>query len=80
MIVQNAETMDVRESKTRSIRGFYAPKKHFYGCDCSTWVYARWHCDEMYRDCGDFHIAVSGRSNDNIICDFIPVLKITSRV
>ena len=40
MIVQNAETMGVRESKTRSIRGFYAPKKHFYGCDGSSWIYA----------------------------------------
>ena len=47
MIVQNAETMGVRESKTRSIRGFYAPKKHFYGCDCSSWVYAGWHCDDI---------------------------------
>ncbi len=45
MIVQDAETMGVRESKTRSIRGFYAPKKHFYGCDCSSWVYAGWHCE-----------------------------------
>ena len=47
MIVQNAETMGERESKTRSIRGFYAPKKHFYGCDCSSWVYAGWHCDDI---------------------------------
>jgi len=42
MIVQNAETMGVRESKTRSIRGFYAPKKHF---DRSSRVYAGWHRD-----------------------------------
>ena len=27
--------------------GFYAPKKHFYGCDRSSWVYARWHCDDI---------------------------------
>ncbi len=47
MIAQNAETMGVRESKTRSIRGFYAPKKHFYGCDRSSWVYAGWHCDDI---------------------------------
>ena len=37
MIVQNAETMGVREGKTRSIRSFHAPKKHFYGCDGSSW-------------------------------------------
>ena len=81
MIAQNAETMGVRESKTRSIRGFYAPKKHFYGCDCSSWVYAGWHCDGMYRDYGNFHIAVSGLDDDNnIICDFIPVLEITRRM
>ena len=47
MIVQNAETMGVRESKTRSIRGFYAPKKHFYVCNGSSWVYARWHRDDI---------------------------------
>ena len=34
----------------------------------------------MYRDCGDFHIAVSGLGDDNIICDFIPVLEITRRM
>ena len=55
-------------------------KKHFYGCNGSSWVYAGWHCEGMYRDYGDFHIAVSGRSDDNIICDFIPVLEITSRM
>ncbi len=48
LVVQNAETMGVREGKTRSIRGFYAPKKHFYGCDGSSWVYARWHCERTY--------------------------------
>ena len=47
MIVQNAETMGVREGKTRSIRSFHAPRKHFYGCDGSSWVYARWHCDDI---------------------------------
>lgn len=25
-------------------------------------------------------VALSGRSNDNLICDFIPVLEITSRL
>ena len=39
MIVQNAVRMGVREGKTRSIRDFYAPKKHFYGCDGSSLVY-----------------------------------------
>ena len=34
----------------------------------------------MYRDCGDFHIAVSGLRDDNIICDFIPVLEITRQM
>ena len=36
LVVQNAETMGVREGKTRSIRSFYALKKHFYGCDRSS--------------------------------------------
>ena len=39
-IVQNAENPSVREGKTRSIRSFHAPKKHFYGCDGSSWIYA----------------------------------------
>ena len=52
------------------------PQKHFYGCDGSSWVYV----EGMYRDCGNFHIAVSGLDDDNIICDFIPVLEITSRM
>ena len=47
VIVQNAESLGVSEGKTRSIRGSYAPKKHFYGCDCSSWVYAGWHCDDI---------------------------------
>lgn len=38
-IVQNAGRMGVREGKTRPFRGFYAPKKHFYECDGSPWVY-----------------------------------------
>ena len=80
MIVQNAESMGASEGKTRSIRGFYAPKKHFYGCDRSSRVYAGWHREGMYRDYGDFHIAVLGLDDDNIICDFIPVLKITRRL
>lgn len=46
-IVQNAETMGVREGKTRSIRGSYAPKEPFCGCDRSSWVYAGWHCDDI---------------------------------
>ena len=38
-------------------------------------------CTVMYyRHCGDFHIAVSELDDDNIICDFIPVLEITSRL
>ena len=45
--VQNAENVGASEGKTRSIRGFYAPKKHFYGCDGSSWVYAGWHCDDI---------------------------------
>lgn len=47
MIVQNAENPSVREGKMRLNAGFYAPKKHFYGCDRSSWVYARWHCDDI---------------------------------
>ena len=79
-IVQNAENPGVREDKTRSFRGFYAPQKHFYGCDGSSWVYTRLHREGMYRDYGDFHITVSELSDDNIICDFIPVLEITGWV
>mgnify|MGYP005916172289 CR=1 FL=1 len=30
--------------------------------------------------CADIYIVVSRLSNDNIICDFIPVLEITSRL
>ena len=30
--------------------------------------------------CGDFHIAFSGLGDDNIICDFIPVLEITRQM
>ena len=47
LIVQNAENPSVSKGKTRSIRGFYAPKKHFYGCDRSSRVYARWHFDDI---------------------------------
>ena len=46
-VVQNAENPSVRESKTRSIRGSYAPKEPFCGCDRSSWVYAGWHCDDI---------------------------------
>ena len=42
LIVQNAESVGVREGKTRSIRSFHAPKKHF---DRSSRVYAGWHRD-----------------------------------
>ena len=34
----------------------------------------------VYRDYGDFHIAVSGLRDDNIICNFIPVLEITRQM
>ena len=38
-------------------------------------------CTVMYyRHCGDFHTALSGLRDDNLICDFIPVLEITSRL
>ena len=30
--------------------------------------------------CGDYHITASGLDDDNIICDFIPVLEITKRM
>ena len=39
LVVRNAESVGVSEGKTRSIRGFYTPKKHFYGCNGSPWVY-----------------------------------------
>lgn len=45
LIVQNAGNPGVKEGKMRLNWGVYAPKKHFYGCDGSSWVYARWHCD-----------------------------------
>lgn len=32
------------------------------------------------RNCADIHIAFSELSGDNITCDFIPVLEITSRL
>lgn len=80
LTVQNTESVGVREGKTSVNWGVYALKKHFYGCDRSSWVYAGWHCEGIYRDCGDFHIAFSGFGDDNIIYDFIPVLEITSRM
>ena len=46
-MVQNAESMGASEGEMSVIWGFYAPKKHFYGCDDSSWVYARWHCDDI---------------------------------
>ena len=36
--------------------------------------------ERMYQDYGDFHIAISELYDDNIICDFIPVLEITRRL
>ena len=36
--------------------------------------------DGTVRNCADIHIAVSELSDDNIICDFIPVLEITGRM
>jgi len=36
--------------------------------------------DCTVRNCADIHIAVSGLADDNIICDFIPVMEITSRL
>jgi len=39
MIVQNAENPSVREGKMKLNGGVYAPKKHLYGCDGSSWAY-----------------------------------------
>lgn len=36
--------------------------------------------DGTVRNCADIHMAISGLSDDNIICDFIPVLEITRRM
>ena len=36
--------------------------------------------DGTVMRCADIYTVVSRLSNDNIICDFIPVLEITSRV
>lgn len=36
--------------------------------------------DCTVRNCADVHIAFSGPVDDNIICNFIPVLEITSRL
>ena len=36
--------------------------------------------DCTVRNCADIHIAISGLSDDNIICDFIPVLEITRQM
>ena len=60
LVVQNAGNPGVKEGKTSVNWSFYAPKKRFYGCDGSSWVYVWLHREGMYRDCGDFHIAVSG--------------------
>ena len=43
LIVQNAENPSVSNGKTSVNWGVYAPKKHFYGCDRSSWVYAWLH-------------------------------------
>ena len=47
MIVQNAENQSVSKGKTSVNGGVYTLKKHFYGCDGSSWVYAGWHCDDI---------------------------------
>ena len=80
LVVQNAENPSVREGKMRLNWDVYAPKKHLYGCDRSSWVYVWLHREGIYRDCGNFHIAVSGLGDDNIICDFTPVLEITRQM
>lgn len=36
--------------------------------------------DCTVRNCVDIHMAFSGLSDDNIICDFILVLEITRRL
>ena len=36
--------------------------------------------DCTVRNCADIHIAFSGLADDNITCDFIPVLEITRRM
>lgn len=46
MIVQNADSVGVRGQNEVNSR-LYAPKVPFYGCDRSSWVYARWHCDDI---------------------------------
>ena len=54
LVVQNAGNPGVKEGKMRLNRGFYTPKKHIYGCDGSSWVYARWHCDDITDTVGTF--------------------------
>lgn len=76
MIVQNTENMGVREGRTSVNWGFYDPKKHLYGCDRSSWVYARWHCDDITDTVVTFTQRFRGLVMNNIICDFIPVLEI----
>ena len=36
--------------------------------------------DCTVRECADIYTAVSGHGDDNIICDFIPVLEITRQM
>lgn len=36
--------------------------------------------DGTARNCADIHIVFSDLADDNIICDFIPVLEITVRL
>ena len=36
--------------------------------------------DCTVRNCADVHIAFSGLADDNITCNFIPVLEITRRM
>ena len=47
LIVQNAKNPSVSKGKMRLHGGVYALKKHFYGYDGSSWVYAGWHCDDI---------------------------------
>ena len=37
--VQNTDNLGVSKGKTSVNWSFYAPKKQFYGCDGSSWVY-----------------------------------------
>ena len=68
--------MGVREGKTRPFRGFYAPKCTFMDAT----VAREFMTDCTVVRCDDIYTVVSGLSDDNIICDFIPVLEITRQM